>query len=387
MSFTVYDLVNQKIFPESKLIAGHKGCRNEIAWINLIEILDVPRTVQPEELLFTTGFGFQDETKFQNLIPLLAKHRVSGMVVQLGFYLDSIPAYMVAQANELDFPLLTLPQKITFSEILHTMMQILFSTHITCWSYSDLKSSFTFLQKSLSQVPDGISLDTPEQKVQVLLLEPVNYTRADISSWNDSLAQIRSFLQSNSTACFWMELPLHKRIFLTSHPANDCLSTLYALNIKLTLLSEQYGTNYYLGAEYINSLDSLYVMLEHAADALNTLHLVQARRGVCPYCNTKFIRMLGQLHRKDSSVVLDNQSLQLLLSYDKINNTNYVQTLRIYLANSCNVTQTARQLFVHRHTLLKRLEKICQIGQVDLDDYYTRVHMSITLLFHDYFVY
>ena len=129
------------------------------------------------------------------------------------------------------------------------------------------------------------------------------------------------------------------------------------------------------------------VLLEHAADALNTLHLVQARRGVCPYCNTKFIRMLGQLHRKDSSVVLDNQSLQLLLSYDKINNTNYVQTLRIYLANSCNVTQTARQLFVHRHTLLKRLEKICQIGQVDLDDYYTRVHMSITLLFHDYFVY
>ena len=162
---------------------------------------------------------------------------------------------------------------------------------------------------------------------------------------------------------------------------------LYSLNIKFTLLSEQFGTNYYLGAEYINSLDNLYVMLEHASEALNTLRLIQARRGVCPYNNIKFIKMLGQLHRKDSSVVLDNQALQLLLNYDKINKSTYVQTLRVYLSNSCNVTQTASQLFVHRHTLLKRLAKIASIGGLDLEDYYTRVYMSIALLFHDYFIY
>ena len=100
-----------------------------------------------------------------------------------------------------------------------------------------------------------------------------------------------------------------------------------------------------------------------------------------------FIKMLGQIHRKESSAVLDNQALQMLLNYDRPNNSNYTHTLRVYLSNSCNMTKTARQLFLHRHTLIKRLEKISSVGNLDLNDYYTRLYMSVTMLFHDYFVY
>ena len=107
MSFTIYDLIHQKIFPDTKLVAGHMGCHHEIRWVNLVEILDAPDSIQPEELLFTTGFDFQNEEKFQHLIPLLASHRVSGMVIQLGYYLDSVPAYMISRANDLYFPILT----------------------------------------------------------------------------------------------------------------------------------------------------------------------------------------------------------------------------------------------------------------------------------------
>jgi DNA-binding PucR family transcriptional regulator len=49
--------------------------------------------------------------------------------------------------------------------------------------------------------------------------------------------------------------------------------------------------------------------------------------------------------------------------------------------------QTARQLFLHRHTLINRLEKIEEISDLHLDDYYSRLYMSIALLLHDYFVY
>ena len=85
--------------------------------------------------------------------------------------------------------------------------------------------------------------------------------------------------------------------------------------------------------------------------------------------------------------MLDNQHLQILLNYDRVNRTNYVQNLRVYLSNNCNMTQTARQLFLHRHTLINRLEKIEEISDLRLDDYYSRLHMSISLLLHDYFVY
>ena len=37
--------------------------------------------------------------------------------------------------------------------------------------------------------------------------------------------------------------------------------------------------------------------------------------------------------------------------------------------------------------MIKRLEKITAISGIKLEDYYARIHMSIALMFHDYFIY
>jgi hypothetical protein len=388
MAFTIQDLINQRVFPNVKMQAGHKGSKNEILWVNIMEILDTPESVQPGELLFTTGCGLQQEKDHEDLIERLAKRGVSGIAIQIGYYIENIPEYILKQADALDFPVLSLPKNLTFSEILHTMMQIIPSDFKKNWGDNVLKQSYIFLERNLANNPNDIFTDNDDQYVQLMLLSPVNYTNVEEKGWRKCLAQICSFIQSCSRTCLWHELSQHKYVFLTTHSTHeDCLPMLYGLNIKFTLLSEQYGTNYYLGAERLRSPDDLMTALNHATEALDTLQLIQARRGVCSYENIRFVKMFGHLHRKDSSVVLDNQSLQVLLNYDKVNNTNYMQTLRIYLSNNCNMTQTAAQLFVHRHTLIKRLSKISSIGGLNLDDYYTRIYMSIALLFHDYFIY
>ena len=108
---------------------------------------------------------------------------------------------------------------------------------------------------------------------------------------------------------------------------------------------------------------------------------------LCYHQNIPFLKMLDTLHHNQRSVVLDNQPLQLLLNYDKINETNYTQTLRLYFAENCNVTRTAKRLYIHRHTLLNRLDKIRELSNLNLEDYYARIYMSIALLFHDYFAF
>ena len=388
MAFTVQDLISQRVFPNLKLLAGQKGNQNEILWINLMEILDSPKSVQPGELLFTTGYGLQDEASHTELIEWLSKRGVSGIAIQLGYYLDVVPKYILEQADALNFPVLALPKDLTFSEILHTMMQILSPSPQEAWDGGVLKQSYLFLERSISGHKSELFPDNDSQYAQLLLLSPVNYNAVEERIWRKCLTQICSFIQSSSQICYWKELPQHKFVFLATYAAEDTyLPTLYELSIRFTLLSEQYGTNYYLGAEHLRAPEDLMLSLNHAVEALETMQIIQARRGVCSYDHIRFLKMFGHLHRKDSSVVLENQSLQLLLNYDKVNSTNYVQTLRIYLSNNGNMTQTAAQLFVHRHTLIKRLEKICTIGSLNLDDYYTRIYMSIALLFHDYFIF
>ena len=394
MAFTVEDIINRHIFQDVKLLAGEKGKKNEIHWFNIMEIMDSPETVSPNELLFTTGYGFQDANLYKHLISQLAQRGVSGIVIQTGYYIDSIPPYILNQADKLGFPVLSMPKEITFSEILHTMIQVVTPDCQRGWDDTAMRQAYSFLTQNLRNrtkelFPDCVekAADQEERRVQMMLLEPVNYIYSDDTKWRECLTQIRSYIQSHSRVYCAQELPQYKYIFLVANSVQNCRAMLYDLSIKFTFLSERLGVNCYMGTDSLRFPEDAAVSLEHALEAIDTLRSIRARRGVCAYDNINFVRMVGRMHQTDYSAVLDNQPLQVLMNYDRANDTNYVHTLRVYLSNNCNVTQTAKQHFIHRHTLLKRLDKIGSIGGIDLEDYNTRIYMSVNLMFHDYFVY
>lgn len=388
MSLTIQDLLQQKIFSGVTLAAGAKGIRSKILWVNIMEIPDSPNSVQPGELLLTTGYGLDQEELYQSFIPELARRGVSGIAIQAGYYINNIPAYILNQADALDFPVLLVPKELTFSEFLHTMIRMLDPKTKLDWSGEILEQIFSLLSADLAKASATAEAEGEESCVQILLMEPINYAQSEQATWQKCLAEITSFIQANSLYTSMHQLPEHRWFCLTSYPSlSSFLSTFYRLNIRFALLSEEYGVNYYLGAEHLRPDDNVLTAIRHAVEALTTLQMIKARRGVCFYGHIEFLKMFGQIHRRESSIVLDNRHFQQLLQYDRANRSNYLQTLRVYLSNNCNMMQTARQLFLHRHTLINRLEKIEEISDLHLDDYYSRLYMSIALLLHDYFVY
>lgn len=394
MSFTVQNLLEQHIFENMHLLAGQKGLSREIHWINIMEILDSPDSVAPHELLFTTGYGLQNDAAHRNLVSRLAQRGVAGMVIQTGYYVDDIPAFLLGQADSCDFPIITIPKSITFSHILHTMMQVLNSTERQSWSDSQLQASDFFVRETVAKnstalfgAPGENRRPSERQAARLMLLEPVNGQYLSAERWESTLSQISSYLTSCTSFCISRALSQNRQVFLLSVPERESHSLLYGLNIRLTLLSEQNGAACYVGSVELPEGSDSAVIVRRASEAIDALRSIHAKRGVCPWEQIKFILLLGHMHQFDHSAVLDNYPLQQLLDYDRRNGTNYVQTLRVYLSNNCSITQSAGYLFIHRHTLLKRLEKIREISSLNLEDWYTRVYMSINLLFHDYFIY
>lgn len=53
---------------------------------------------------------------------------------------------------------------------------------------------------------------------------------------------------------------------------------------------------------------------------------------------------------------------------DKLQNTEYMKTLRVYLEHNLNTVQSAKALFIHRSTFLYRLERMKSILETDLED-------------------
>lgn len=67
-----------------------------------------------------------------------------------------------------------------------------------------------------------------------------------------------------------------------------------------------------------------------------------------------------------------------LKKYDEENDTALVQTLSIYLENHMNVVRSAKALFIHRSTMLYRLQRICEIGGTHLTDEKELLHLVLT---------
>lgn len=78
--------------------------------------------------------------------------------------------------------------------------------------------------------------------------------------------------------------------------------------------------------------------------------------------------ILEQSTRRLPAGMVCHEGLLKLKECDEKNNTDYVQTLKVYLEQHLSATQAARDLFIHRSTFLYRLDKIKEILQSDLED-------------------
>ena len=76
-------------------------------------------------------------------------------------------------------------------------------------------------------------------------------------------------------------------------------------------------------------------------------------------------------------------ALDILRNHDEANRANLMKTLRVYLENDRNVTLTAKLLYVHRNTLLKRINKIVSLTSLDLDDAECRKRLLVSFLVTD----
>lgn len=66
-------------------------------------------------------------------------------------------------------------------------------------------------------------------------------------------------------------------------------------------------------------------------------------------------------------------------SEDIKEHTEFLKTLAVYLSNERNITHAARDLFIHRNTLIYRLKKIQDMISADLDDSYTRDYINFSI--------
>ena len=89
-------------------------------------------------------------------------------------------------------------------------------------------------------------------------------------------------------------------------------------------------------------------------------------KNIFSYSKNYYDLFLYQQISKKEAVSFYNYYLEKLLTFDQENKSYLTETLYTYLEESGNITQSAKRLFIHRNTLLYRIDKIETLLSVDL---------------------
>lgn len=86
------------------------------------------------------------------------------------------------------------------------------------------------------------------------------------------------------------------------------------------------------------------------------------------YEQVKIYDLLNQIP-KDNLIYFCNQKIYKIYEYDKANESNYLNTLRIYLQTNRSIKITSNLLYLHRNTINYRILKIKELFEINLDDH------------------
>lgn len=137
--------------------------------------------------------------------------------------------------------------------------------------------------------------------------------------------------------------------------------------------------------DFISGISSYYIKLENIESAhqesIRALEIGKKfNNSITLFSEIEIYNLFYEIADKKFSKIFYQETLGILLKYDYEHNTNLVNTLEKYFQCNYNLQETASSLYIHRHTLKYRLQRIKEISGLDPQKYEDRLKLQIALI-------
>jgi len=155
---------------KARVVAGAEGLDNIVGSVNVMEVPDIVDWVHPGELLVSTLYPLRDDkAAIESLIPQLAEKGLAGLAITPESYIDELPKSMVDDANRLGFPLIELPSRVSFVDIIQPL-----TSKILDLQAAELQQSDAILRRFLDLVLVGGDYSDIAQVISEVSGRPVS---------------------------------------------------------------------------------------------------------------------------------------------------------------------------------------------------------------------
>lgn len=131
-------------------------------------------------------------------------------------------------------------------------------------------------------------------------------------------------------------------------------------------------------SNHFTGTDGFSQYLQQAYDALRVGEQTDPHFWCYYFENYAFKYLLSQCTARYTPMQVAAPALGVLKEYDAAHGTELFQTLWVYLTAWCNATEAARQLYIHRTSLLKRLTRIEDLTELHLTEPDTVLYLLLS---------
>ncbi|MBR0381803.1 MAG: PucR family transcriptional regulator ligand-binding domain-containing protein [Eubacterium sp.] len=365
MGFTIEDMLTLTGDRyQLSMIAGHEGWANSISWVLMVEDYTILRNFVGKELAVTTGMGFDSEEKLIPLVRMLSEHHAAGLIVNIGFYVDKIPQAVVDLCDELGLPLLVVPWEIYITDMIKDL-----SVRIFLQGMTDEQISAAFIKsiRSSDSVPAAreelLQYYDVDGDFQIILMTIPRLDTMDTVDRKRIGYRMELFLENISHNCSFFYYDGSFVLVCNNLPANVTADVIRDFRHRLEVRMPEIKCFIGIGSR-MKDLGSLSIAYKRARAALEMA--VYTGRDCIRFDEMGVYRLLYLVPDEALLREMSSDLLRPLLLYDQKNDGQLLETLEKYLYFQGSYMAMAEDMFIHRNTLMYRMNKIRKLLGTDL---------------------
>lgn len=360
----VRDLLKLDTFKDFELVSGESGLDRGVSWPNVAQTVSIREWLVGGDVILMSGVGLKITDEFLTDIVIQAVDGRAACIIILinPEHIASIPQAAIDEAVKRGLAVFAAPWETKLSRVIGSVSMLVSNDRLEERKHSEfldrlLSGEINHDDSAYRQSMEKYGL-LGEKAVAVIdykfdekYLQTENQAyhndrvmRKMISLFEQYFGKINYLNQYNRQAFIISADNTEEKDIVNT------IRTIYNIFIK-----ENKTVHVRIGiGEIAQGLEGLKKSYDQSRIARKTIN----KSGVMFYKELGIYQLLFYID--DTSKIDDyvKEILNPLLIYDKKNNQNLIDTLREYLKCGQNVSQASQNLYIHRNTMIKRVEKI-----------------------------
>ncbi len=371
----VKDLLKIKSFKNIKLITEDTGLMRRVSWPNIAQTVNIEEWLVGGDVIFITGVGLEITDGFLTSIVEQAINCDASCLIALlnDDHIKCIPQQTLDFAFKNNFPVFVAPWETKISNIIRDICMLLSDDTSNESIVNEFVENILFCNVNINNkdIQEKLISYNVNKCSQVAVAHFVNFNElrylneqkfraARLSLYGKMHAELEKDLGKVLYVSKSDEV-----IFIFNGESKDSQKTKDTI-YKLLNVTNDFLKNAQVKIGVGGYKDKFQNLSDSYIEAKRIINFIDLG-SVGFYDNLGIFQLLDDVEPNKISNYIDSNIGQLI-TYDQKYNQDLTKTLKVFLDNNSNLVQSAKELFIHRNTIVKRIEKIEDILNVTLKD-------------------